>query len=65
MPGTPQELVDIFLMLQVTCVGVFSLSLVPLGAVQFDQTTVWATLRIRCREEVGESLQRRSASSCE
>jgi hypothetical protein len=30
-----------------------------LSAVQCEQTTVWATLRITCREEVGQSLQRR------
>ena len=43
----------------VTHVGVFSLSLVPLRAVQCDQTTIWGTPRITCREEVGQSLQRR------
>ena len=30
-----------------------------LGAVQCDQTSVWPTPRIMCREEVGQSLQRR------
>ena len=45
--------------LQVTHVGVISLSLVPLGVVQCDQTTFWATPRIMCREEVGQSLQGR------
>jgi hypothetical protein len=33
------------------------LNAVPLGAVQCEQTTVWATLRVMCREEVGQSLQ--------
>jgi hypothetical protein len=28
-----------------------------LGAVQSDQTTVWATRRMMCREEMGQSLQ--------
>src|SRR5450631_2461489 len=28
-----------------------------LMVLQCDQTTVWATLRIMCREEVGKSLQ--------
>jgi hypothetical protein len=30
-----------------------------LRAVQCDQTTIWATPRIMCREEVGQSLQGR------
>jgi hypothetical protein len=30
---------------------------VRLTMLQCEQTTVWATLRIRCREEVGQSLQ--------
>src|ERR1039457_7678928 len=30
-----------------------------LTVVQCEQTTVWATLRIMCREEVGQSLQGR------
>ena len=37
----------------------FSELLVPLSAVQCDQTTIWATPRIRCREEVGQSFQGR------
>ena len=32
---------------------------------QCDQTNVWTTHRIVCREEVGPSLQGQSASSCE
>ena len=55
-PGTAQELESI-LKLQVIHVGVFSLSLVPLRAVQCEQTTIWTTLRIMRREEVGQSLQ--------
>ena len=37
----------------------FNLSLVPVREVQCDQTTVSATPRIMCREEVGQSLQGR------
>jgi hypothetical protein len=56
--STPQELESIW-KLQLTHVGALSLSLIPLGAVQCDQTTVSANLRIMCREEVGQSLQGR------
>jgi hypothetical protein len=54
-PGTPQELESILEL----HVGIFNLSLVPLWAVQCEQTTVWAIPRIICREEVGQSLQGR------
>lgn len=55
-PGIPQEL-ESTLKLQMTHVGVISLSSVPLRVVQCEQTTVWATLRIVFREELGLSLQ--------
>jgi hypothetical protein len=53
---TPQELESI-LKLQVTHASAFILNVVPLGAVQCEQTTVWVTFRIMCRKEVGQSLQ--------